>query len=160
MEKVTGIKFIDNFINKKGIIYSIRLVGWIYLVTGGLSLLGTLLPFWKADFLSQWSKYNVKEWVVYYAMYKDIILGPLCIVIGVGFLKIKQWGRRLLLMYYGYSILEQIYNLILGLKIIVPQMPNVQYGINNYLFKFAVTVGLTCFAIYIFTRLKVKEMFR
>jgi len=160
-DEFTGIKFIDNFIERKGFHWVVKLMGWVYIVSGILGIIGVLtLPFYKEQFLSKWSNYNALSWISHYGLYEYIIRGPIEIIAGILLLGIKEWGRKLVVLIAVYGIFKEALYFFIKLTAVLPKLSNKQVWMGNLLLGFIVYLALALFTIYLFTRPNVKEQFK
>lgn len=159
MEKITGIGFIDKFIDKRGLSWCIRVFGYVVIISGCLDLIAFVtFPLWKEQFLSRWRSDNLPLMLPLYNSYKYIFYAPIKIITGIGLLRFKQWGRRLLIFSYAYYIVELILSKTYEVLVILPKYP--KFHAQNKLFWSIVSLLILFFVFYFFARPKVKEQFR
>ncbi|MDP2905846.1 MAG: hypothetical protein Q8O22_06050 [Candidatus Omnitrophota bacterium] len=159
MEKIAGISFIDKFINKNGLPWCIKCVGYILIVSGCFGLIIHItFPLWKEQLLSKWRNDNLPLLLPLCAHYSALLLAPLKLITGIGLLRFRQWGRILFVFISAYSGVEIIATLLYKALVILPRY-NKTY---TYSALFGAVVGLfvAFTAIRIFVHPKVKEQFK
>lgn len=160
MEKITGIKLIDNEIEKRGLIWWIKLGGKYFIIMGILDVITIItLPVWKEKFFTQWSDANLPMWIPAYGAYKTVILAPLKIITGVSMLKLKYLGWALMIGIGIYNIFELLFYLDIEFLIVFPSASYAAFYKYNHLFWFTLGICAASLYIYIITRKKVKEQF-
>ncbi|MCU0652321.1 MAG: hypothetical protein MUC39_05205 [Candidatus Omnitrophica bacterium] len=91
------------------------------------------------------------NWMVYYGIAILPIVAVLLMISGIGILKNKSWGRKILLYISIYNLLAKIILLCLGITQKTPA--GKPLGL-------AISFGVYLLIIYYFTRPKVKEQFK
>lgn len=158
VNEVTGIKFIDNFIERKSFLWTIKLIGWVYIISGVLGIVGIFC--FKGAILYKWSNYNIPKWIIRYGVYEYLIKGPIEIITGLLLLRIKEWGRKLVLLILGYNIITLVFDAFVKLNAVLVKQSNQQVWLVIFITCNLVVLFFELFAIYIFTRSKVKEQFK
>jgi hypothetical protein len=162
-EEITGISFIDNAIARKGFQYFMKCLGWLFVIGGLFSLIGSFnacfISSYMTQVISKWIQLGL-AWPAYYNISNGLIFGPLDILIGLGFIKMKDWSRKLLLIIIFYKIFETIIIQTLLVLKMFSQVPDKINWLSIIIFKLIFSLSCYASAICIFSRPKVKEQFK
>lgn len=137
----------------------IKVFAWLFLVWGTVGFIISL--FYKGRLLAYQAKYITFPESYYYVNQAwGSISSVLMIIIGIGLLKLLNWGRLLAITLHVLALLFLAFSYFIYTKpYLIPYFINTGKPVSGLYFIMSIGTLLSLFTIYFFTRKKVKEQF-